>query len=175
MQLYKEVAESLGLSNVQLAGFLGISNSLLHMSLKGERNLPSRSFATLFDMQKQIEQAQMLVSAGIAGVHHMDEKRINKLKNRLIHKYLIAQRRLANLTARHKKFQNLISWVNLQLARQTELTQKQKLWLEMQEANARKRLRSCSQTDLFLAEIQLEGIAAQVRMLEAWLAANSQP
>jgi len=174
MQLYKEVAESLGLSNVQLAGFLGISNSLLHMSLKGQRNLPSRSFTTLFEMQQQIERAQILVSAGIAGVHHIDEKRINKLKNRLIHKCLIAQRRLDNLHARHQKLQKLITWVNLQLSRQTELSQKQKLWLEMQEANARKKLRACSQTDLFLAEIQLSGISSQLRMVEAWLEAQSQ-
>jgi hypothetical protein len=174
MQLYKEVAESLGLSNVQLAGFLGISNSLLHMSLKGERNLPSRSFATLVDMQQKLQKTETLLVAGIAGVHQMDEKKLNRFKNRLIHRHLIAQRRLKNLETRHRKLQNLIVWVQLQLSNPAELSTKQRLWLEMHEANARKKLRNCSQTDLLLAEVQLEGIAAQVRMLDAWFEAKSQ-
>lgn len=165
MQLYKNVATALGLSNVQLAAYLGISNSLLHMSLKGDRNLPSRCFKQLLSMEQQLQQTALYATFSNTPPAY-DTRLLRKVRDRTIHRYSIAQRRLESLQQRHYKYVTLLAWAGGLLTPDNTLTQKQKLWLQLQQAKTRKKMNNCNATHILLAQLQLEAMRVQMEILE---------
>jgi hypothetical protein len=163
MTQVEAIAQQLGISTVQLAGYLEISPSFLHMAIKGHRSLPSKSFATLLAIQQQLIQNPAPTEQPLSATA---KKQLSKKLNRLMYRYVKAERHLQQLRQRHQQLLTLMHWVQHRLQTTEPLSKGQRLWLELQQATCRKRMQRCGPEHLLLAEAQLQSVAGQVSVLQ---------
>ena len=166
MTLIEQVASRMGMSLLQLSGYLNISKSHLHMSKQGQRSLPARHFTALLVIQEELNSIEMPASIAL---QPEEARQLRKRLHKLQHQYFATQRKLQQLEERYAKLYLQQQWIALQLQRGTHLTTRQQLWLELQQATLQRRLKRQGAAAIVRCKAYMEASGSEVLLLEAAL------
>ncbi len=166
MRSVKKMRETFGLSQEQMAIYLNISRGFLSMVEAGKRTLPTTALAKLAELQKSL---QSNLVYGQKAMQQQATKDLTELKTyakQCIIKLYQLQQELDLLKEQHG--QCLKVWLALghlkQGAAATDSNDRDRLWLDILEAETLKKMRNCSLGKQAVLKLKIAALEREIEM-----------
>lgn len=167
MRSTKKIRETLGISQQQLAVFLGIPRSLVSMYEGGRRELPTNAMTKLSQLLLSLHNNTMLSNQPALPQTHAakDLAVMQQYKKQCCREAALTQKQLQRMKAEFQRGLQALMAVDYLFEQlpKGETSHKDQLWLELLKAKNLKKMKRCStaqQVKLMLKEQALKHIIA---------------
>jgi transcriptional regulator with XRE-family HTH domain len=165
MRSLKTIRESFGLSQEQLAIYLGVSRSSINMAERGNRGLPTAALEKLALLQKSQQNNIIYRQKALQQRAAKDNMAIKQYLKKCQNEIQLLQKELALMQEHYGQCINVMLALEhlLEAAPASGKPTKEQLWLEILAAETQKKMAGCSHGKQVILQLQIKALAHQVQ------------
>ncbi len=165
MRSMKRLRETLGLSQEQLAIYLGVTRSLLSMAEMGKRSLPVKAFVKLSELEKSLRSNVQYKAASLQQHATADAAVVRSHAKKCMAR---AAGIKLQLTALEKNYQQCLTALLatghlMSLLPEGEAGKKDRLWLELLELQTLKKMKDCGNAAQVILQLRINALEHEAR------------
>lgn len=165
MRSLKTIRENFGLSQEQLAIYLGVSRSSINMAERGTRGLPTAALGKLALLQKSQQTNIVYRQKALQQRAAKDAAEIKRYLKKCQNEILLLQKELTLMQEQYGQCINVMQALEhlLQATPALGKPTKEQLWLEILEAETVKKMANCNHGKQVILQLQIKALAYQVQ------------
>ncbi len=160
----QHLREKFGLTQQQLAVYLGVARSHLAMAEKATRSLPTSALLKLAVLEKSLHSKIPYPTPQLQELQHADAARIGRYVKKCMVMIAEQKNKLAALETNYQQCQQVMLAIGC-LHRQLppgDAGKKERLWLELLEKQTLEKIKTCSYAGQVILQLRISALEQEV-------------